>query len=116
MKYHSSSFKPNLKILLFIKRCTFEILKNHSVLVNPRSHTALYLILLFTCPRLSILPMPVVNNQFKYCDNGIVSQSHNKCRSLEFVPKEKTSARLSGEHCNIGTLWFKVKGIPVSPV
>jgi hypothetical protein len=30
--------------------------------------------------------------------------------------KEKTSARLSSERCNIDALWFKVMRTPVSPV
>jgi len=37
-----------------------------------------------------------------------------KCQSLCFV-KEKMSARLSSEHCNVDALCFKVTSTPVSP-
>jgi hypothetical protein len=35
---------------------------------------------------------------------------------LKVALKEKTSACLSGEHCNVDALWFKVKRTPVSPI
>jgi hypothetical protein len=35
---------------------------------------------------------------------------------LRVVSKEKVSAHLSGEHCNVDALWFKVMRTPVSPI
>ncbi len=35
---------------------------------------------------------------------------------LKVASKEKMSACLSGEHCNIDALWFKVERTPVSPI
>jgi hypothetical protein len=32
------------------------------------------------------------------------------------VPKVKLSVRLSGEHCSVNTLWFKVMEIPISHI
>ncbi len=37
-----------------------------------------------------------------------------ECRSLCYI-EEKMLARLSGKHCDIGALWFKVMRTPVSP-
>ena len=48
------------------------------------------------------------------CDNNTVSQLWPNDRAY-VVSKEKMLARLSGEHCNIDALWFKVMTTPVSP-
>jgi hypothetical protein len=56
----------------------------------------------------------------RYCTMQIVITAlyhkASECLSLQFASKEKTLTRLSGKHCNIAALWFKVNGIPVSLV
>jgi hypothetical protein len=37
-----------------------------------------------------------------------------ECQSLDHI-KVKTSVHLSGEHCYVNALWFKVTRTPVSP-
>jgi len=52
-------------------------------------------------------------------DVFVISALYHKLRQtpkLKVALIEKRFVCLSGEHCNVDTLWFKVKITPVSPI